>query len=199
MESPLIHRKAIAVAATLLSIPTTLLGQASTATPTSEWPAWVQAVGSILAILVAIAIPMHQRGVEHREAKRAAALRARVTASGLREWLTGAVEVVETHLVELTAPRALGNESYSEHRSALLSLYIPSDAQLFELAPELPDCAERLTRARTLLWQVLRRMEQQSTTESGAKRMEEELGLAASLMKRSLAELANHFPMDGRG
>lgn len=49
----------------------------------SEWPAWVQAVGSIAAILVAIAVPYTQRRTELQETRRADILRARSLGAAL--------------------------------------------------------------------------------------------------------------------
>jgi hypothetical protein len=129
--------------------------------PLAEWlkdanmAAWVQAVGSVLAILVAVAVPWWQRRVEWLDAQAAARVAAAVTASGLSVWLFHLVDVLNGAIraIEAAAPKApIPSASY--YRDEIKGLALPSDEQLLVLAGGLPECSMDLARARTFLWQA---------------------------------------------
>jgi hypothetical protein len=129
--------------------------------PLAEWlkdanmAAWVQAVGSVLAILVAVAVPWWQRRVEWLDAQAAARVAAAVTASGLSVWLSHLVDILDGAIGVITAaaPKAT-IPSAGHYRDEIKGLFLPSDEQLLVLAGGLPECSMDLARARTFLWQA---------------------------------------------
>ncbi|TXG99896.1 MAG: hypothetical protein E6R08_00245 [Nevskiaceae bacterium] len=131
------------------------MAQASTA-PSNDAPAWVQAIGSVVAIVVAILVPWWLHAQARNDAKATADTRARVVASGLVEWIIGLDEVVRpaAECFESHSKDEKPHEEDLSWRRRLNQIYVPSDDQFLEVAVMWPGCAVLLARARTRIWQA---------------------------------------------
>ncbi|WP_312705253.1 hypothetical protein [Stenotrophomonas lactitubi] len=97
---------------------------AGTTEPSSiEWPAWVQAVGSIAAIFVAVAVPGWQRSQQRKDEREKAAREARSMALALLDATTQFRDASESYERDLAAACA----SYNDGLQKLLPM--PSDLE----------------------------------------------------------------------
>jgi hypothetical protein len=108
----------------------------------ADAPAWVQAVGSILAILAAIGIAMWQRRVDHRTAKEREQAAAFLTAISLHNMLGPIVGTLGGVKETITSIRVDEAEARAKtmHRT-LASLPLPTEDQLMTLHFVLPQVA----------------------------------------------------------
>jgi hypothetical protein len=112
-----------------------------------DWPAWVQAVGSIAAILVAIIIANHQQRVRRVDAERLDKIKATVAATRIIFDLAHAISALEEvikwcHGVESDDPEPQSVEAYMGVINNFS--FDPSREILLDLAPLPNDCAFRL-------------------------------------------------------
>jgi hypothetical protein len=130
--------------------------------PWSAWrqdqglAAWVQAIFSVVAILVAIAVPYFQRRAENDQRRATEVAAAQVAGAGILLLMNQTLGGVKTVLDTFA-------DSHAEYRQpvsadfvlgVLGTFHYPTDQDLLLLTPVLPECAVALVRGRNLLLQA---------------------------------------------
>ena len=110
-----------------------------------DFPAWVQAVGSVAAILVAVAVPWHQRRQEVAAAKRTAVAVAMVIGAEVSSKVDLMIACAQAVLFELKFVRFEDPRRRAQLCVKLLERYeFPVEDQVLHLAPALPEAAARI-------------------------------------------------------
>ena len=123
----------------------------------SEWASWVQAVGSIFAILAAIGIAGWQRFEDHRRERANAHAAATVVGSGvafMTSQIVGCLEAI-TKDWETLPHQEQAHMPVAQCREWLERLVLPSESQLLQLTPVMPDSAVAMTRGSACIKQVV--------------------------------------------
>lgn len=108
--------------------------------------AWVQAVGSVAAILVAVAVPWWQRETDGRVRKRNERSAAFVVCAGARLTLGNVLLLAD---LALNPTKDGSRKSLTAVVFLMDGIQFPSDAELLMLVPVVPNVATRLARIRT--------------------------------------------------
>ncbi|MDM0118430.1 hypothetical protein [Variovorax arabinosiphilus] len=110
----------------------------------ADAPAWVQAVGSILAILVAVGIAMWQRHSDRAESDSIRKARADVVAYGVLEMMPPLIAFLRMVTKNLGSSSAVAQLKSNAAADTLRSLVIPTENQLLVLAEAAPEAATYL-------------------------------------------------------
>lgn len=114
-----------------------------------QLPAWVQAIGSVLAILVAVAVPYMQRLSDKKSTRATAEATAEVIAPSILIQISHTIGVLMT--IQRLENEAVDKRLEVTDAKIVLKLLeaqpLPSKDELIALATVLPDCAKRLARA----------------------------------------------------
>ena len=164
--------------------------------------AWVQAVGSIVAILAAATVALWQTFSERRRIRRQEEAMARVAGSGVLLLVTPIVAMLD-HVDGLLSNALDGPvkqlSAAFETVELVTSVVYPSRDDLLLLAAVLPGCATQLVRGRSLLVQferaidLCRRQGNAGLAVQGMKSARSLMPLAASQYKEARAELSAFF------
>jgi hypothetical protein len=112
-----------------------------------DWASWVQAIGSIAAIIAAIAVANHQARAQRAEAARLDDIKATVAATAVLMALSNAIEYLDSLIdwcmgVEDVDPNPQTVEALMKELRALP--FDPPREMLLDLASLPNDCASRL-------------------------------------------------------
>lgn len=108
-------------------------------------PAWVQAVGSVVAILVAVAIPWQQRREEAKTARRTAVAVAMVIGAEISSKVDMALACGQAMLFEHKEPRFADPRKRAQFFLEIFNRYqLPLDDQMLHLAQAMPVAAARI-------------------------------------------------------
>ncbi|MBT9486813.1 MAG: hypothetical protein IV093_04810 [Rubrivivax sp.] len=126
-----------------------------------EWSAWAQAIGTVLAVCVALAVPLVQLRARRKAADEVIDAAAKVVAAGQllnMSQILGAATAIERAALDAGgAPLDIDNLRWLARTLGQVSFL--DDAALHALALALPACAIDLVRGRGLLVQLQRHID----------------------------------------
>jgi hypothetical protein len=163
--------------------------------PRSDWASWVQAVGSILAILGAIGIAMWQRHRDHADAAQRARVRAQLASTSLRLKLQPTLSLL-ANVERDVRGHVLNGATFHKQGAgeAMLNMPYPDDNELQAILEFDPQTAQLLMQGRLAALHAGETLRVSSMTREQWTQLIDLLGSAQQVLSDAVARLVRLGP-----